>query len=157
MGCSPLKLICDASNPGNHRRRLWSSRSFTSAGSPVMKIVRTFERGVKKRLERETEGERGGIYIPRRRRGEGRCRRGWRRAAEGAAPPREGEDAAAIAGGGGGSGGDRGAPWRRRNPNPSFRNRRRRRPSPGARFFSHGSARAGSVYKKRIVSYYYAP
>ncbi|WVZ94292.1 hypothetical protein U9M48_040198, partial [Paspalum notatum var. saurae] len=41
MGCSPLKLIWEASNPGSQRSRLWSSRSLTSRGSPVMKMVRT--------------------------------------------------------------------------------------------------------------------
>uniref|UniRef100_A0A0A9CYA8 Uncharacterized protein n=1 Tax=Arundo donax TaxID=35708 RepID=A0A0A9CYA8_ARUDO len=41
MGWSPLKLIWEASKPGSQRSRLCSSRSLTSTGSPVMKMVRT--------------------------------------------------------------------------------------------------------------------
>jgi hypothetical protein len=41
MGFSALKFNWEASKPGNHRRRFWSSLSLTSSGRPVMNIVRT--------------------------------------------------------------------------------------------------------------------
>ena len=42
MGFSTLKFTCEASYPGSHLSRFCSSLSFTSSGSPVMKIVRTY-------------------------------------------------------------------------------------------------------------------
>lgn len=47
MGCSPLKFTCEASYPGNHLSRFWSSLSFTSSGRPDMKIVRTWQSNAK--------------------------------------------------------------------------------------------------------------
>jgi len=41
IGFSALKFNWEASKPGNHLSRFWSSLSFTSSGRPVMNIVRT--------------------------------------------------------------------------------------------------------------------
>ncbi|RRT58031.1 hypothetical protein B296_00046866 [Ensete ventricosum] len=85
IGCSALKLICDASKPGNHLSRFWSSLSLTSPGRPVMKTVRIFEMGggtinmpaiptgSKGRRTRAT-GEEG---VPRQWAGGWGYRRGW--------------------------------------------------------------------------------